>query len=100
MLKQRPVVGITCASATPALLADQCFSIVILDEASQLTEPASLQPIVQAGCKFLLAVGDPKQLPPVVSASGSGPTLAQPLFTRLAANYIDPILLRRQYRCV
>lgn len=33
---------------------------VVLDEASQMTEPASLLPIARFGCEKLVLVGDPK----------------------------------------
>ena len=73
-------------------------------------------------CRFLIAAGDPLQLPPVVAspahvtAAPSGPGrvppalpgqgqqgqlhgLLRPLFLRLAALGLPPFLLRRQYRC-
>ena len=48
--------------------------------------------------------GDPEQLPPVVSTlDGLQPpgkdTIARPLFSRLAEGYLEPVLLRSQYRC-
>jgi hypothetical protein len=92
------VVGTTCASAAGlAALSSYVFHIVLLDEASQMTEPASLLPTARFGARRLLAVGDPQQLPPVtarppaVAAPGGGggkggddPTAT--LFERLAVH--------------
>lgn len=72
-------------------------------------------------CRFLIAAGDPLQLPPVVASPahvtaaaagpGGGPKvppgqgqqsqlhgLLRPLFVRLAALGLPPFLLRLQYR--
>jgi superfamily I DNA and/or RNA helicase len=43
------------------------FKIIVLDECSQMLEPQSLLPISKFNCRKLLAVGDPLQLPPIVS---------------------------------
>ena len=36
--------------------------VVLLDEASQLSEPVSLLPVARFGCHKLLLLGDPKVL--------------------------------------
>jgi superfamily I DNA and/or RNA helicase len=68
-----------------------------------MIEPLSLAPLARARARFLLAAGDPLQLPPVVAdppaPAGGAPGLARPLFVRLAARGAAPALLRRQYRC-
>ena len=46
-LQQVRVVGATCASCPFKCLAGSTFSVVILDECSQITEPASLLPIAR-----------------------------------------------------
>ena len=87
------------------------FPIVILDECSQMVEPLSLLPIGQFSCENLLAVGDPKQLPPTVVGSGPSSlsqrevlntiddtTISKTLFVRLTKTH-TPIVLRTQYRC-
>ena len=66
-LRTSPIVGVTCCSSLLAVLDDQRFDIVMLDECSQMIEPLSLAPCVRAKCRFLIAAGDPKQLPPVVA---------------------------------
>ncbi|KAM3567054.1 hypothetical protein VYU27_010795, partial [Nannochloropsis oceanica] len=92
------------------------FPFVIIDEASQLTEPLTLLPLLAAGgAKRLILVGDPQQLPPAVSLfardappppslppSPSHPpaSLVRPLFQRLSSSpSFPPVLLRTQYRC-
>lgn len=57
------VVGVTCASTSSDILHDLSCGLLILDEASQMTEPNSLLPITRFSCKRLLMVGDPLQLP-------------------------------------
>eukprot|EP00775_Hariotina_reticulata_P011176 gene11176-11326_t len=42
------VVGVTCCSALQATLESQSFDVVLLDEASQMTEPISLVPLLRA----------------------------------------------------
>ena len=37
-----------------------CVQFVVLDECSQMTEPASLLPIARFACEKLVLVGDPK----------------------------------------
>ena len=122
-----PIVGCTCASTGLPCLDGLRFDIVLLDESSQVTEPASLLPIARVQCERLLAVGDPMQLPPTLhnrtrpgappstiatSAATSALASSRPqgaatmtadltltLFQRLAACGVSPVLLRRQYRC-
>ena len=52
------VVGSTCAATNFDILSlkKSQFSIVLLDECSQMVEPCSLQPLI-FGCERLLAVG-------------------------------------------
>ena len=69
------VVGATCAACSLPAMADQRFDLLLLDECSQLTEPAALAPLARMRCDRLLAVGDPKQLPPTLLAPHAGPAL-------------------------
>ena len=105
------IVGATCAATALPCLEGVRFDIVLLDECSQLTEPASLVPIARMGCERLLAVGDPMQLPPTLhartaparaAAEGAPPpahALDLTLFERLARCGAPPVLLAQQYRC-
>lgn len=115
-----PVIGATCC----ALLEPSCplfadpqppntsssFQLLILDECSQMTEPLSLAPILRSKAKYLLACGDPCQLPPVLvspsqltSVNSSLPPdsfcgLARPMFVRMRQLGHPSVLLRTQYR--
>jgi superfamily I DNA and/or RNA helicase len=107
-LKNMRIVGVTTAAATFDILNDNRFAIVLLDEASQMVEPASLVPLIRFGCERALLIGDPKQLPPTLRRHGShlhttdvgtlaDTHLSKTMFVRLAAS-VQPIMLRTQYR--
>ncbi|KAM9381941.1 5'-3' DNA helicase ZGRF1 [Phaethornis superciliosus] len=101
ILQQVKVVGATCAACPFPCLNALKFPVVMLDECSQMTEPASLLPIARFQCEKLVLVGDPKQLPPTIQGSESvhEKGLEQTLFDRLCLMGHKPILLRTQYRC-
>ncbi|KAM4899714.1 5'-3' DNA helicase ZGRF1 [Sylvia borin] len=101
ILQQVKVVGVTCAACPFPCLNTLKFPVVMLDECSQMTEPASLLPIARFQCEKLVLVGDPKQLPPTIQGSESvhEQGLEQTLFDRLCLMGHNPILLRTQYRC-
>ncbi|KAK8030302.1 hypothetical protein PG990_000036 [Apiospora arundinis] len=75
----------TCIGAGIGLLRKQAFGIVIIDEASQQTEPASLVPLTK-GCQRAILVGDHVQLrptvQPVTTALGYDVSLFERLYTR------------------
>ncbi|XP_071411525.1 5'-3' DNA helicase ZGRF1 [Pithys albifrons albifrons] len=101
ILQQVKVVGVTCAACPFPCLNALRFPVVMLDECSQMTEPASLLPIARFQCEKLVLVGDPKQLPPTIQGSESvhEQGLEQTLFDRLCLMGHRAILLRTQYRC-
>ncbi|XP_048669706.1 protein ZGRF1 isoform X6 [Marmota marmota marmota] len=101
LLKQVRVVGVTCAACPFPCMNDLQFPVVVLDECSQITEPAALLPIARFKCEKLILVGDPKQLPPTIQGSDAVHEngLEQTLFDRLCIMGHKPILLRTQYRC-
>ncbi|NXU55923.1 ZGRF1 protein, partial [Turnix velox] len=101
ILQQVKVVGATCAACPFPCLNALKFPVVMLDECSQMTEPASLLPVARFQCEKLILVGDPKQLPPTVQGSESvhEKGLEQTLFDRLCLMGHKTILLRTQYRC-
>ena len=63
ILKAAQVVAATCTSAGDPCLKGMKFPIVIVDEATQVTEPTSLIPLTY-GCQQLTLIGDPEQLAP------------------------------------
>uniref|UniRef100_A0A8C0TSX2 5'-3' DNA helicase ZGRF1 n=2 Tax=Canis lupus familiaris TaxID=9615 RepID=A0A8C0TSX2_CANLF len=101
LLKQVRVVGVTCAACPFPCMNDLKFPVVVLDECSQITEPASLLPIARFECEKLILVGDPKQLSPTIQGSDAAHEngLEQTLFDRLCLMGHKPVLLRTQYRC-
>lgn len=56
------VIGVTCAACEFEVFDEISCSLLILDEASQMTEPMSLVPITRFVCERALLVGDPLQL--------------------------------------
>jgi len=69
-LESAPVVAATTASCGSRLLRESEFDVAVVDEAGQLTEPATLAAINRAD-RFVL-VGDHQQLPPVVQSADPG----------------------------
>ena len=110
--KAKLVCGVTCCSSVNPSIKDMfqnTFTITLLDESSQMTEPLALLPILQSRTSLLVLVGDPKQLSPVSvmesqptsSSTTSSPNktdLSMTLFERLFY-HIPPTLLHTQYRC-
>jgi len=93
-LRDASVVAATTASCGSRVMREQAFDVAVVDEAGQLTEPASLAATTLAD-RFVL-IGDHKQLPPVVQ---DAPELETSLFERLIETYPDAgVMLDRQYR--
>ena len=122
------IFGVTCAATNFPVLATLRFPIVFLDESSQMLESTSFLPSALFGAVRILAVGDPKQLPPIMprlpiaitpsdrggggdvrgnrsstSTSSAGTITAHThcdtMFERLSASGVPTLLLRTQYRC-
>ncbi len=80
------------------LLGTRRFPIVLIDEATQASEPSALVPIVR-GARQLIMVGDHRQLPPtVISRDAEEGGLNISLFERLIANGLSTTMLTTQYR--
>ncbi|KAJ4288053.1 hypothetical protein N0V90_012070 [Kalmusia sp. IMI 367209] len=60
-IKDSRLIFTTCTGAALGLLRTESFDVVIVDEASQQTEPATLVPLVK-GCSRAILVGDHVQL--------------------------------------
>ncbi|RXK46743.1 AAA domain-containing protein [Halorientalis pallida] len=101
-LRDASVVAATTASCGSTVMREQSFDVALVDEAGQLTEPATLAAVSLAEKSVL--VGDHQQLPPVVQAAdddddGAAAPLQTSLFERLIEAYPDAgVMLDRQYR--
>lgn len=98
LLHAADVICTTCVTAGDSRLSSFRFRSVLVDEATQATEPEALIPIVH-GCKQLVFVGDHCQLGAVITdkrAAAAG--LGQSMFERLVALGARPIRLVVQYR--
>lgn len=60
-IKEARLIFTTCIGASLGVLRDENFDVVLVDEASQQTEPATLVPLVK-GCSRAILVGDHVQL--------------------------------------
>lgn len=76
------VVFSTCSGAGLGLLRGQRFGAVVVDEASQLTEPGAVVPLVK-GCEKAVVVGDHVQLRPTVGKDAVGVGFEVSLFERV-----------------
>ena len=74
----------TCAGAgDESRLHQQIFRLVVIDEATQATEPSTLIPLMR-GAESVVMAGDPRQLPPTVISRGAEEAgLQVTLFDRL-----------------
>lgn len=92
------IVATTCMGTNHALFQRRAFDVCIVDEASQITLPTSLGPLLHAR-KFVL-VGDHFQLPPLVqnrAALEGGLDIS--LFRQLSERFPEAVAtLGRQYR--
>ena len=94
----------TCVGAGLGLLRTESFDTVIIDEASQQTEPASLIPLIK-GCKQAILVGDHVQLRatvrPNAATQGYDVSLFERLWTESNGKHRDAVqkvMLDTQYR--
>ena len=98
ILEHAQVICATCVGAGDLLLDSRRFPLVLLDEATQATEPASLIPLTK-GARHVVLVGDHHQLPPtVISRRAEKEGLACSLFERLVALGAPSTMLTTQYR--
>ena len=98
VLDDAEVVCATTIGSGHRILGRRRFPIVLLDEATQASEPSSLVPVVR-GCRQLVLVGDHRQLPPtVVSDRAQEGGLGISLFERLVHLGLPAHMLTTQYR--
>ena len=98
ILSSQQVICTTNSTAGSELLAGREFDLLVIDEATQATEPSCLVPISHA--QKVIMAGDHRQLPPTVkSKEAAQKGLATTLFERMAEAYPEKkSLLDTQYR--
>ena len=107
IIQAAEVVATTCSGAGDSVLKGLAFPFVLVDEATQATEPTSLIPIVQQ-CQQLTLIGDPQQLAPTLTSANKPPEepssdvpppsqLAVTLFHRLR-RVLPSFFLDKQHR--
>jgi regulator of nonsense transcripts 1 len=100
-VKEARLVFTTCTGAGLGLLRPETFDVVVIDEASQQTEPATLIPLVK-GCSRAILVGDHVQLRATVQQSAVLTSFDISLFERHYnlpdRNEIAKVMLNQQYR--
>ena len=97
-IKTAQVICCTCIGSGGDILDGMTFDRVLVDEATQATEPAVLVPLMR-GCRQLVLVGDHCQLPPtVLSTRAEEEGHGVPLFSRMVACGVPPFMLDTQYR--
>jgi len=98
LLKNAQIVCCTCIGSGSDIVDGMHFDRVLVDEATQATEPAVLVPL-NRGCRQLVLLGDHCQLPPtVLSTRAEEEGLGVPLFSRMVACGVPPYMLDTQYR--
>ncbi len=98
VMRDADVIVATCVSAGDGRLEEQEFRVVLVDEATQATQPSTLIALTR-GTECVIMAGDDMQLPPtVVSNKAQQLGLGVSLFERMRAVGIQPELLDEQYR--
>ena len=97
-MSKADIICCTCMMAGHETVGTYRFTNVLIDEASQATEPEILIPLLRARQRAVL-VGDHVQLGPIVSceeAKSAG--LGRSMFERLIMAGLEPALLETQHR--
>ena len=101
-IKQCRMIFTTCIGAGLGLLRTEMFDTVIIDEASQQTEPQSLVPLAK-GCSKAILVGDHLQLRATVIQHARLVGFEVSMFERLYSlpnhrRFLRKVMLDTQYR--
>lgn len=100
-VRESKLIFTTCAGAGLGLLRSETLSIVIVDEASQITEPGTLIPLTK-GCQRAVLVGDHVQLRATVQRhavlTGFDVSLFERLYTMGEKEGVTKVMLEMQYR--
>lgn len=101
LIQNAQVVACTnSGSAFDIVPWQQHFSLMVMDEAAQATEPSAV--LAMEGCSRVIFAGDHLQLPPTVQLGGkAGKALRQSLFERMMKQKHSPsVFLGMQFRMV
>lgn len=97
ILERADVICATAAGSATGILGKKRFDLVVLDEATQATDPIALVPLTRA--KRVVMAGDPYQLPPtVISPVAEKKGLGQTFFERLVDRGASVTMLVEQHR--
>jgi superfamily I DNA and/or RNA helicase len=100
-IKEARLIFTTCTGASLGLLRNESFDVVLVDEASQQTEPATLVPLVK-GCSRAILVGDHVQLRATVQQNailtGYDISLFERHYNMPKRNGVAKAMLDTQYR--
>lgn len=100
-IKSSRIVFTTCIGANLGLLRNERFAYVVIDEASQQTEPETLVPLVK-GCEKVVLVGDHVQLRATTQQHSKALDFDMSLFERLyqapERPDVSKVMLDTQYR--
>jgi regulator of nonsense transcripts 1 len=98
ILQNADVITTTCVGSGDPRLENFRFRQVLIDEATQASEPECFIPIVR-GAKQVVLIGDHLQLGPVIMCKNAAKAgLSRSLFERLILLNHKPIRLQVQYR--
>ncbi|XP_072484885.1 DNA replication ATP-dependent helicase/nuclease DNA2 isoform X1 [Notamacropus eugenii] len=97
LYSSQPIVATTCMGINHPIFSRRRFDFCIVDEASQISQPACLGPLFFSS-RFVL-VGDHLQLPPLVlNSEARGLGMSESLFKRLEQKQNAVVQLTVQYR--
>uniref|UniRef100_G3W9L7 DNA replication ATP-dependent helicase/nuclease n=1 Tax=Sarcophilus harrisii TaxID=9305 RepID=G3W9L7_SARHA len=97
LYNSQPIVATTCMGINHPIFSRRRFDFCIVDEASQISQPACLGPLFFSS-RFVL-VGDHLQLPPLVlNSEARGLGMSESLFKRLEQKQNAVVQLTVQYR--
>lgn len=95
-LNSKQIVGSTCLGTNSPLLTGRRFSVCLVDESTQTLQVMVMRPLLL--CERFILVGDPQQLPPVVTSLKARQLgLDESLFSRLDGLGAT-VILDLQYR--
>ena len=100
IMDEAEVLCATCITTGSSIMAARTFTKVLVDEATQSTEPAVVVPLSK-GCKQLVLIGDQKQLPPLLMSHPARLAgLGKSLFERLVEQGCPVLMMQVAVLCL